>query len=563
LSRRHVLVSNVTMLKRSPVAVAATGLLALGVLTVGSAASARAQGGGVPLPGTPAPASAQPAPAPAPPAVAADSPRAAFDAFREAARAGRWNEAAQYLTLSDEDRTRGPELAERLEAILNSLYSLDPTTLSGDSQGRLDDSLPPNVEQLGTVSTPSGEEPLRMIHTPANPETPWSFGPTTVAHIDDWYAGLRTRWVRDRLVAWHLSLLVKDGPLNLPYWQWLAIPILALVSWGVGRGLRALVRPFIRALTARSRTTYDDQLVASIGPPLTLTFAILVFLFLSALLQLDRQAMVIVGRVTSIGLSFAFFWGLWRSAAVLLSWSMGRPWAVGSPSLRNLMTIGANIARGAIVMAGVLAVLAAAGYPVSTVLAGLGIGGLALAFGAQKTVENVFGSVALAIDQPIRVGDFVKVEDFVGTVEDIGLRSTRFRTLDRTLISIPNGKLADQRLESFEARDRMRLATTVSLVYGTTQAQMQNVLGGLEQVLRDHPQIWPDAVVVKFKELAASSLDIEIMAWFQVPTWGDFQRCREEVLLGFMGVVEQAGTSFAFPTRTIHVARDSAPVELG
>jgi MscS family membrane protein len=167
-------------------------------------------------------------------------------------------------------------------------------------------------------------------------------------------------------------------------------------------------------------------------------------------------------------------------------------------------------------------------------------------------VENLFGSVALAIDQPFRVGDFVKVEEFVGTVEEVGLRSTRFRTLDRTLISIPNGRVADMRLESFSARDRMRLACTVGLVYGTTAVQMREVLAGLEGVLRAHPLIWPEAVVVRLKEFAPSSLDIEVMAWFETSEWSEFQLIRQEVLLQFVEVVEKAGTSFAFPTRTVH-----------
>jgi MscS family membrane protein len=218
-----------------------------------------------------------------------------------------------------------------------------------------------------------------------------------------------------------------------------------------------------------------------------------------------------------------------------------------------VLTVGRNLAKGFVAAAGIVAMLTELGYPVNTLLAGLGIGGIAFAFGAQKTIENLFGSISLAADRPFRVGDFVKVEDFVGTVEDIGLRSTRFRTLDRTLISIPNGKVADMRLESYSARDRMRLATTIGVEYGTTHTQMQQVLTGFERVLREHPKIWPDSMVVKFKEFGASSLDIEIMAWFQVPTWADFQQCRQEVLLGFMQVVEDAGTAFAFPTRTVHV----------
>jgi MscS family membrane protein len=207
---------------------------------------------------------------------------------------------------------------------------------------------------------------------------------------------------------------------------------------------------------------------------------------------------------------------------------------------------------------GTVSVLSQLGYPVAGLIAGLGVGGLALALAAQKTVENLFGSVSLAVDQPVRIGDFVKVEDFVGTVEAIGLRSTQFRTLDRTLVTIPNGRLADMRLESFTARDRIRLACTVGLVYGTTGAQVRDVLAGLTGVLRAHPRIWPDAVGVRFKELASWSLDIEVMAWFQTSDWSEFQAIREEILLDFIDVVERAGTGFAFPTRTVHVVAEPA-----
>ena len=202
----------------------------------------------------------------------------------------------------------------------------------------------------------------------------------------------------------------------------------------------------------------------------------------------------------------------------------------------------------------VVAVLSMLGYPVASLIAGLGIGGLAVALAAQKTVENLFGAFSIGVDQPFREGDFVKIEDFVGTVEAVGLRSSRFRTLDRTVITIPNGRLADMRLESFTARDRLRLATVIGVEYRTTAAQMREVLSGFERVLRDHPKIWPDAMVVRFREFAASSLDIEIMAWFQTSDWGEFQLIRQEILLQFMELVERAGTSFAFPTRTIHIA---------
>ena len=442
--------------------------------------------------------------------------------------------------------------------MLDSRRLIDVDALSGASAGKLDDGLPPQVEQVAVLAIDGKDQPVRLRRTSDKDGTYWEFSPRTVSHIDDWYNELPDRWIRDLLTGGRTNFLLGAGPLGLLWWQWLALPILGGLSWVAGRLLRGVSRPLIR-ITARTTNRWVDQLGASLGPPLTLAFSLMVFGLGCTAMQLSAPALEWVGALVRSGLVFALFWALWRTIAVFAALTLTRPWARTNPATLSLLTVGSNILRGAIVALGVLAMVAALGYPVGTVLAGLGIGGLALAFGAQKTVENVFGSMALAVDQPLRVGDFVKVEDFVGTVEDIGLRSTRFRTLDRTVVSIPNGKLADQRLESFQLRDRMRLATTVGLTYATTRQQMQAVLAGFERVLRSHPRIWADEVIVKFKAFGSSSLDIEVMAWFQVPTWEAFQECRQDVLLEFMRVVDEAGSSFAFPTRTIHLVQGETP----
>jgi len=205
---------------------------------------------------------------------------------------------------------------------------------------------------------------------------------------------------------------------------------------------------------------------------------------------------------------------------------------------------------------GLIVILSEFGYPAASLITGLGVGGVALALAAQKTVENLFGSVSIGVDKPFRVGDFVKVEDVAGTVELIGLRSTRIRTLDRTVITIPNGRLADMRIESFAPRDRIRLSFKLGLIYETTAAQMREVLEGIERSLRDHPKIWSDSLVVRFESFGDSSLNIQVMAWFTTSDFNEFQLIRQEVLLQFMDVVEKAGTSFAFPTQTVHLAGD-------
>lgn len=526
------------------------------VLALSSANSTTMQ-----LPGQPAPAPAQPQ-APAEPApvvtVARDSPRASFRTFLEAASDGRWDEATGYLALTPEQQSRGTELARRLKGVLDSERWVDVDSISPEPDGRRDDGLPPQFENVSV--TLRGEAPadsLRLERVTINGEQRWVIAPVTVSLIDQWYEALPDRWIRDLLVSMGAEALLRPGPFDLLWWHWLALPILALIAWAAGHGLRALTRFIITRRGSRSRAEniWRHRFLAGIGPPLTLAWAIIVFALGCLALQLtERAGDVLRGFVTS-GLLVAFFWGVWRSVDVLSHWVLSLPDA----SARSLFSVGANLLRGIIFIVGVLSIVAAFGYPVGTVLAGLGIGGIAIAFGAQKTIENIFGSISLAVDQPFRVGDFVKVEDFVGTVEEIGLRSTRFRTLDRTLVSIPNGKVADQRLETFEVRDRMRLATTIGLSYETTHDQMREVLQGMERVLREHPRIWPDGVTVKFLQFGASSLEIEVMAWFQVPTWGDFQKCREEVFLDFMQVVKKAGTSFSTPTRNIQVVNQLLP----
>lgn len=370
-------------------------------------------------------------------------------------------------------------------------------------------------------------------------------------------ANERAAWVEAHVPPF----LARSGPFGLDYYQWLLIPVALGLSWISGALLGRLTRALLAPVVRGTSTDADDLLLARLAGPLTLAWASVVALVLVPLIGFEGPVLDLARKGLRAVLLVAFFWSLLRGTDVGFSRAQSSEWARSHGTARSLLPLFARIAKLVIVALFAVALLAELGYPVASLIAGLGIGGLALALAAQKTVENLFGAFSLGVDQPFAVGDFVKVEDFVGTVEKIGLRSTRIRTLDRTLITLPNGKLAEQRLESFTARDRMRLACTVRLVYGTTARQLREVLNGLERVLREHPKIWPDAVVVRFKELGVSSLDIEVMAWFQTPDWGEFQLIRQEVLIRFMEVVEQAGTRFAIPAQTIHLSDDRKNVE--
>jgi MscS family membrane protein len=337
------------------------------------------------------------------------------------------------------------------------------------------------------------------------------------------------------------------------WWQWLALSLLFVVAWAGGFLLGRLTRAVLRRLAKRTSAQWDDALAERSAGPLTLGWLLAIWYSAIPWLRLEPLLRQGLERVLHPLVVVALFWALLRAVDVVGSALAASPWARERPASRALVPLATRVGKVALLAAAAVALLSELGYPVASLLAGLGIGGLAVALAARSTLENLFGAFSIGTDQPFREGDFVKIEDFVGTVETVGLRSTRIRTLDRTLISLPNGKLADMRIESFTARDRIRLACTVGLVYSTTAAQMRAVLAGLEQVLRAHPKIWPDAVVVRFSALGACSLDIEIMAWFQTQDWGEFQVIRQDILLQFMDVVERAGSSIAFPTRTVHL----------
>jgi MscS family membrane protein len=329
---------------------------------------------------------------------------------------------------------------------------------------------------------------------------------------------------------------------------WVTATIALFATLVTARLLVMLVAPLLRWLVTRSSWSWDDVLVKATVSPLCLLLAVQLLRFVLPLLPSLEPTVearqLLVGLTTALT-TVSVLWAGFRLVDVAVSVVITRPWAAGRPSTRSLLAISGRFAKVVIVLISAIAVLAHLGVPVASLIAGLGVGGLALALAAQKTVENLFGTLSIGVDQPFRETDFVRIGELTGSVEAIGLRSTRIRTLDRTLVTIPNGKLADLNVESYTARDRMRLACELHLEYGTTSAQLRAILEEIEQLLRAHPKIWPDEVTVRFKAFGAASLVIEVMAWFQTSQAAEFQLIRQEVLLSVMEIVERHRARFA------------------
>lgn len=350
---------------------------------------------------------------------------------------------------------------------------------------------------------------------------------------------------------------LRPAAFGLQRWQWLGVPLLAALIFLLTLLLVRLTAAVVRRV--RRDQNAAEQIVKRLSGPLKLAWGSLLARLAVPLLGLTRETEDLWSRLFRVGLTVALFWGALNAVSAWSDNFATSNFAQAKPGSRALVSLLARVARFALAGFAILAGLSELGYSVTSVLAGLGIGGIALALGAQKTLENVFGAFALAIDQPIREGDFVRIDDFVGTVETIGLRSTRIRTLDRTMISIPNGKLAEMRLETFAARDRIRLQLLVRLSYGTTTDQLKKVMEGIRQLLEARKELWPEGASVNLIELAQSSLDVEIACWFATADFDEFKLIREELLLQILQVVEASGTSIAFPTRTLHLLPGKEP----
>jgi MscS family membrane protein len=497
---------------------------------------------------------ARPAAAPqadsAPPvAVDVASPRASVQRFFAASRANRYEEAADYLETSGlpADAILA-DAARRFKSALDAKLWVDIDALSPLAEGKTDDGLPRDREDIGVITLESGRTiPVRMSRVGDGAERHWVFTARTISSMDSLYQALPDYWIRENLPR----PLLDEGPFEIRYWQWIALFVLIPLSGLVGLFLGRPTRAVLRRLVAKTDTDLDDKLVSASREPIILLWSVLASRIVLKWIALAAPAQAFVVELQAALAIIAVFWIVLRAIGVLQRELPASDFTKANPAMRNLIPLGGRIARVLVFLIAVLTVISQFGYPIATILAGLGIGGIAVALGAQKSLEHFFGSVSIGVDQPFRVGDWVNVGGTEGEIEAIGLRSTRIRTMDRTLLSIPNGQLAETRTENFTQRERIRFRTVVGLEYGTSAEKIRAVRDGIEFVIRAHPKTWQDRVVVRFFELGSYSLNIEAFGWVATTDADEFRRVREELLLSIMEVVEKHGASFAFPTQTV------------
>ena len=280
----------------------------------------------------------------------------------------------------------------------------------------------------------------------------------------------------------------------------------------------------------------------------SLAHGVLVSYLRIPVLQRHRYQQV-AGVVAVIGLN----WLLWRIRRAVLNNVRQRAALAGRMGTGSLMILGERMLKAAIVVLAVFSGMGTLGFNLSAPLAGLGIGGIAIAFAAQKTLENLFGGVSILGDEVIRIGDTCRFGDRVGTVEDISLRSTRIRTPERTELSIPNGSMATMNIENLTRRDKILFTTKLGLRCETSSDQMRYVLVQVRRLLYEHPKVQTQGARSRFVAFDASALTMEIFCYILTRDDSEFLAIREDLLLRIMDIVNAAGTGFAFPSQTVYL----------
>jgi len=359
--------------------------------------------------------------------------------------------------------------------------------------------------------------------------------------------------IRNRVRSIHRGLLVEAGGVEL--WQWIVLALWLILSIPVSWLLASLLAWLFR-LKRDVMAIEGFSINATFVWPLRLVFITWIGLFGLRRLGLPQHIDIPLRATIGVVLSVAGAWFLYHLIDKIseLFEAQSRRYKFRDEILRSLLT---SIAKLAVIIGAILFLAEILSIPYQGVVAGLGIGGLAVALAARGTLENFIGGITLFADKPIDVGDFCSFGDKVGIVEAIGLRSVKIRSLDRTVVTIPNAEFANLHIENFTRRDRIRLFAEIGLRYETTPDQLRWVLTEIRKLLLEHPLVTEDPARARFIGFGDHSVNIEIFAYVATSDWNEFLAVREDVYLRLIDIVEESGTGFAFPSTVNYLARDS------
>ena len=472
------------------------------------------------------------------------TPRRAVHSFVHWQQRGHLNMDRAILPFqnADADKEEKVDLAENLLKVLDArgllvVYDQIPNTadfadsLSGLNQYILFDELPE----------------VYLVKDGDN----WVFSEATIQQIPELYSDTFNSIVEavlDQLPEW-----TKEDWFGIQAWQFIAVFLWLLIGFLFKKVFEFILDNYIRRITQKTKFSWDDDILDSVHLPSGYIFLMIFFRLTYTNLQLSVTVNHYMSIVLGIAISASIFWLLYNLADVFAKYLQVITEKTDNKLDDQLVPLIRKTLRVFIVVMGVIVILQNNGYNVASLIAGLGIGGLAVALAAKDTLANFFGSVTIFVDRPFRIGDWVKVNGVEGTVEEVGFRSTRIRTFYNSLISVPNSIVANTDIDNLGLRKYRRLKTILNLTYSTTPEQMEAFVEGIKAIVKANKHFRQDFYEVHFNSFGAHSLDVLVYVFFEVPDWSTELQQRHNFLLEVLRLAGEVGVEFAFPTQTLHV----------
>ena len=520
--------------------------------------------------------------------IRTDSPRNTLKSFL------RLRDELEQTLRSYRLNNKSRELAEQREVISDQLVALlDLSSVARASRREIGiDTIAYLLDILGRVELPDLESvpdeeafdddvspakwripgtPIRIVRADEGArEGEFLFSERTVMAAPRFYRSIEDLPLQTSLpiISWHRAVRQFTGPmipaavlrivpqslrdfwLDTPKWKVMAVVLISALA-------TLLLLVFHRAINRRETDNRVGFLLRRALTPI----AILVVVwslddFIAHQIFVSGAFSTVVGDMATILIHAGAVWLLWLVMLAIFERIVQTRNIPEESFDAHLWRLGARTIGTAASVVIIGNAAQALGLPLYSVVAGLGIGGLAVALAIRPTLENLIGGIMLYLDQPVRVGDFCSFGDKTGTVEAIGVRTTKIRALDRTLITVPNAALADMQLINWAKCDRMLINATIGLRYETENDQLRHVLVKFREMLHAHPKIHSDTVRVRFAGFGQSSLDIGVRIYALTQDFNEFHAIREDVLLRMSEIVKKSGSSFAFPSQTLYMGHD-------
>ncbi|MDY2586835.1 mechanosensitive ion channel family protein [Winogradskyella aquimaris] len=490
------------------------------------------------------------------------TPRGAVNGFFKSVANNNYLRASEYVNFPNDIQTDNDSivilLLKRIEIVLNKHGKIVPIRIINNSaEGDNNDGLNTNYENVGSLSLANNNIPILLEKTILDSDNEiWLISSETTGNIIQYYNNNSDKYNIDYATDNKYSKW-----LGAPVLDWISIISIAIISYLIAWLLTLMIGWFVRLFWRNYKQSKYSRFLKTLLIPLRLIITVAILVNVSRYLGISIVVRQAFGVVNLIAVWTAFFIFLWLLIDALSSMADEQLRERNIFSGLSAISFIKNSAKFTLIVIAILIIFETLGFNVTAGIAALGVGGIALALGAQKTVENIVGGLSVVFDQPVSVGDFCKFGNTLGTVEKIGMRSTRIRTTARTVVTVPNADFSSQIIENFAKRDMFLFQTTIGLRYETSTHQMRYILVELRNILYAHPKVDRNPARVRFIGYGSDALNVELYAYILSSDYNEFLAVQEDINLRIAEVIESSGSGFAFPSQTVYLSKDQGMSE--